>query len=235
MRFDPPLEEGRLLRRYKRFLADIESADGQALTIHCANTGSMLNCMSEGCRVWFSRSNDPKRKLPGSWELSETPQGRLACINTARANALVEEALRAGLISELAGFTALKREVPYGVENSRADFRLDYPTGSVFVEVKSVTLGFADSEVAAFPDAVTTRGARHLRELAALARQGMRTVLLYCVNLSGVRAVRAAEEIDPAYAAGLREAKAAGVEVLAYGVQLGPEEIRLAQRLEVLG
>lgn len=235
MRFEPPLEEGRLLRRYKRFLADIETADGQALTIHCANTGSMLNCMSEGCRVWFSRSNDPKRKLPGSWELSETPQGRLACINTARANALVEEALRAGLISELAGFTALKREVPYGVENSRADFRLDYPTGPVFVEVKSVTLGFDDSEVAAFPDAVTARGARHLRELAALARQGMRTVLLYCVNLSGVRAVRAAEEIDPVYAAGLREAKAAGVEVLAYGAQLGPEEIRLAQRLEVLG
>lgn len=235
MRFEPPLEEGRLLRRYKRFLADIETADGQALTIHCANTGSMLNCMSEGCRVWFSRSNDPKRKLPGSWELSETPQGRLACINTARANALVEEALRAGLISELAGFTALKREVPYGVENSRADFRLDYPTGPVFVEVKSVTLGFDDSEVAAFPDAVTARGARHLRELAALARQGMRTALLYCVNLSGVRAVRAAEEIDPVYAAGLREAKAAGVEVLAYGAQLGPEEIRLAQRLEVLG
>jgi sugar fermentation stimulation protein A len=135
MRFDPPLEEGRLLRRYKRFLADIETAGGEALTIHCANTGSMLNCMSEGCRVWFSRSNDPKRKLPGSWEISETPQGRLACINTARANALVEEALRAGLISELNGFTALKREVPYGVENSRADFRLDFPQGPTFVEV----------------------------------------------------------------------------------------------------
>ena len=118
MRFDPPLEEGRLLRRYKRFLADIETASGEQMTIHCANTGSMLNCMSEGCRIWFSRSNDPKRKLPGSWEISETPQGRLACINTARANALVEEALRAGLISELAGFTALKREVAYGVENS---------------------------------------------------------------------------------------------------------------------
>ena len=162
MRFDPPLEEGRLLRRYKRFLADIETASGEALTIHCANTGSMLNCMSEGCRVWFSRSNDPKRKLPGSWEISETPQGRLACINTARANALVEEALRAGLISELNGFTALKREVPYGVENSRADFRLDFPQGPTFVEVKSVTLGFDGSDVAAFPDAVTQRGAKHL-------------------------------------------------------------------------
>ena len=101
----------------------------------------MLNCMSEGCRVWFSRSNDPKRKLPGSWEISETPQGRLACINTARANALVEEALRAGLISELNGFTALKREVPYGVENSRADFRLDFPQGPTFVEAYTYRMG----------------------------------------------------------------------------------------------
>ncbi|WAJ38592.1 DNA/RNA nuclease SfsA [Pseudomonas sp. GOM7] len=233
MRFDPPLEEGRLLRRYKRFLADIETASGEQMTIHCANTGSMLNCMSEGCRVWFSRSNDPKRKLPGSWEISETPQGRLACINTARANALVEEALRAGLISELAGFTALKREVPYGVENSRADFRLDYAEGAVFVEVKSVTLGFDGSDIAAFPDAVTLRGAKHLRELAALARVGVRAVQLYCVNLSGIRAVRAAEEIDPAYAAGLREAKAAGVQVLAYGAELSPEGIALVRRLDV--
>lgn len=234
MRFDPPLEEGRLLRRYKRFLADIETAAGEVLTIHCANTGAMLNCMSAGCRLWFSRSNDPRRKLPGSWELSETPQGRLACVNTARANALVEEALRGGVIAELAGFTALKREVPYGVENSRADFRLDYPQGPAFVEVKSVTLGFADTAVAAFPDALTTRGAKHLRELTALARAGVRTVQLYCVNLSGIRAVRAAEEIDPAYAAGLREAKAAGVEVLAYGAELSPEGIALVRRLEVL-
>ncbi|HBZ92646.1 MAG TPA: DNA/RNA nuclease SfsA [Pseudomonas sp.] len=234
MRFDPPLEQGRLLRRYKRFLADIETASGELLTIHCANTGSMLNCMSEGCRVWFSRSNDPKRKLPGSWEISETPQGRLACINTARANALVEEALRAGLITELAGFTALKREVAYGVENSRADFRLDYPDGPAYVEVKSVTLGFEGSDVAAFPDAVTQRGAKHLRELAALARAGVRTVQLYCVNLSDIRAVRAAEEIDPAYAAGLRDAKAAGVEVLAYGAELSPEGVALTRRLEVL-
>ncbi|WP_454256092.1 DNA/RNA nuclease SfsA [Pseudomonas sp. Marseille-Q8238] len=233
MKFVPDLEEGRLLRRYKRFLADIETTSGELLTIHCPNTGSMFNCMSEGCRVWFSRSNDPKRKLPGTWEIAETPQGRLACINTARANALVEEALRAGVITELDGFTALKREVAYGVENSRADFRLDYPSGAVFVEVKSVTLGFDGTTVAAFPDAVTLRGSKHLRELAALARQGMRAVQLYCVNLSGVEAVRAAVEIDPAYAAGLREAKAAGVEVLAYGAEITPQAIRLVRRLDV--
>ncbi|CAN7695888.1 DNA/RNA nuclease SfsA [Aquipseudomonas alcaligenes] len=235
MKFEPPLEQGRLLRRYKRFLADIETLDGELLTIHCPNTGSMLNCMSEGCRVWFSRSNDPKRKLPGTWEITETPQGRLACVNTARANALVEEALRADLIPELAGFTALKREVAYGVENSRADFRLDYPTGEVFVEVKSVTLGFDGTAVAAFPDAVTLRGSKHLRELAALARQGMRAVQFYCVNLSGIEAVRAAEEIDPAYAAALADAKAAGVEVLAYGTEVSPEGLVLQRRLQVLG
>ncbi|CAD5107913.1 DNA/RNA nuclease SfsA [Zestomonas carbonaria] len=233
MRFEPPLEEGRLLQRYKRFLADIETPAGERLTIHCPNTGSMLNCMSPGGRVWFSRSNDPKRKLPGTWELSETPQGRLACVNTARANALVEEALRAGMIGELAGFTALKREVAYGEERSRADFRLDYPEGPAFVEVKSVTLGFDASPVAAFPDAVTARGSKHLRELATLARQGVRAVQLYCVNLSGITAVRPAAEIDPAYAAALREAVAAGVEVLAYGAEVSPQEIRLTRRLEV--
>lgn len=234
MRFDPPLEEGRLLRRYKRFLADIETAGGEQLTIHCPNTGSMLNCMSEGCRVWFSRSQDPKRKLPGTWELGKTPHGRLACINTVRANALVEEALRGGVITELAGFTGLRREVRFGEENSRADFRLEFTAGPAWIEVKSVTLGFADSTVAAFPDARTERGARHLRELAAQARAGVRAVQLYCVNLSGIEAVRAAQEIDPAYAAGLREARAAGVEVLAYGAEITPEAIRLVRRLEVL-
>ncbi len=234
MRFTTALEQGRLVRRYKRFLADIVTAEGEHLCIHCPNTGSMLNCMGEGARVWFQRNSDPKRKLPGTWELVETPQGRLACVNTARANRLVEEALLAGVISELSGFTALKREVAYGVENSRVDFRLDYPAGPAYVEVKSVTLGFGDTAVAAFPDAVTTRGARHLRELAALAREGIRAVQLYCVNLTGIEAVRPASEIDPLYADALREAVAAGVEVLAYGVELSEQEIRLAHRLPVV-
>lgn len=234
MRFDPPLEEGRLLRRYKRFLADIETAGGELLTIHCANTGSMLNCMRDGAKVWFSRSNDPKRKLPGTWEIGETPHGRLAMLNTGRANALVEEALRAGLITELNGFTSLKREVPYGQERSRIDFRLDYPTGAAFVEVKSVTLGFEGIRVAAFPDARTERGSKHLRELAILAREGVRAVQLYCVNLSDIDAVRPAVEIDPAYAAALHEAVSAGVEVLAYGAAISAQEVRLIKRLEVL-
>ncbi|WP_122554241.1 DNA/RNA nuclease SfsA [Pseudomonas viridiflava] len=233
MRFSPELEQGRLIVRYKRFLADIETDSGELLTIHCPNTGSMLNCMMPGGRVWFSRSSDPKRKLPGTWEISETPQGRFACINTGRANTLVEEALRAGVISELDGFTALKREVAYGQEKSRVDFRLEYPDGFVYLEVKSVTLGFDGSAVAAFPDAVTQRGARHLRELAALAREGVRSVLLYCVNLTGIESVRPAQEIDPAYALALKDAMDAGVEVLAYGVQLDPQEVRIDRRLQV--
>ncbi len=234
MHFYPALEEARLLRRYKRFLADIELASGEQMTIHCPNTGSMLNCMKEGGKVWFSRSNDPKRKLPGTWEISETPQGRLACVNTGRANAIVEEALRAGVISELAGFTALRREVAYGEEKSRIDFHLTFDTGPAYVEVKSVTLGFDGSDIAAFPDAVTQRGAKHLRELATLARQGVRAVQLYCVNLTGIEAVRPAEEIDPGYAIALRAAVLDGVEVLAYGVTLDGQQVRIDRALAVL-
>ena len=233
MQFDPQLEEGRLIKRYKRFLADIECSDGSVITAHCANTGSMKNCMAAGARVWFSRNDDPKRKLKASWELVETPHGRIACINTGRANRLVEEALVNGVITELAGFSALRREVKYGVENSLADFCLMFATEPVFVEVKSVTLGFAESDIAAFPDAVTVRGTKHLRELSALAASGQRAVLIYCVNLTGISAVRAAEEIDPDYAAALAEAKAAGVEVLAYGTSITPSNISVTQRLAI--
>ncbi|WAH58064.1 DNA/RNA nuclease SfsA [Pseudomonas silvicola] len=234
MEFNPPLEEGRLLRRYKRFLADIRTLDGEELTIHCPNTGSMFNCMVEGGQVWFSRSNDPKRKLPGTWEISETPQGRLACVNTGRANRLVEEALNAGVITELAGFTALKREVAYGEEGSRVDFCLQFPTGPAYVEVKSVTLGFDGHGVAAFPDAVTQRGAKHLRELAALARNGVRAVQLYCVNLTGIEAVRPAHEIDSGYAEALKVAAQAGVEVIAYGVHLDSQRVYIDRPLSVI-
>ena len=233
MQFDPVLEEGRLIKRYKRFLADIECIDGSVITAHCANTGSMRNCMAEGARVWFSRNDDPKRKLKASWELVETPHGRLACINTGRANRLVEEALTAGVITELAGFTQLRREVKFGEENSRADFCLMFDQQSVIGEVKSVTLGFAESDIAAFPDAVTARGTKHLRELTALAASGQRAVLIYCVNLTGITAVRAAAEIDPGYAVALAEAQAAGVEVLAYGTTITPAEISVTHPLVI--
>lgn len=236
MQFEAPLEQGRLLKRYKRFFADIESVDGSVVIAHCPNTGSMLNCLQEGAQAWFVRNDDPKRKLKATLEILTTPHGRLACVNTGRANGLVEEALKNGVITELAGFDRLRREVRYGEENSRADFCLEFAGQQVFVEVKSVTLGFADSDVAAFPDAVTERGTKHLRELTRLAQGGQRTVLLYCVNLTGISAVRAAAEIDPAYAAALAEAKAAGVEVLAYGVDIEPaaNRIEVVRRLQVV-
>jgi len=234
MQFDPLLQEGRLLQRYKRFLADIETLDGEQLTIHCPNTGSMLNCMRPGGRIWFSRSDDPKRKLPGTWELVETPQGRLACINTGRANGLVEEALRAGVIAELNGFSALRREVRFGTENSRVDFVLEFASGPAYIEVKSVTLGFADSPIAAFPDARSERAHKHLRELSRLAEQGVRAVQLYCVNLSGIEGVRPAAEIDPQYAQALAAARAVGVEVLAYGCELSSTGIKLVRPLPVV-
>ena len=235
MRFYPPLEEGRLIRRYKRFLTDIETVTGELLTIHCPNTGSMLNCMVEGGQVWFSRSNDPKRKLPGTWEIAETPQGRLACVNTARANQLVEEALRAGVITELNGFTAL--EARSALRSGKKPYRFSPGVSQMarpMSKSKASPWALMAHAVAAFPDAVTQRGAKHLRELAHLAREGVRAVQLYCVNLSGIDAVRPAVEIDAGYAAALREAKAAGVEVLAYGVRVTSEEICVDRRLDVL-
>ncbi|UYZ84079.1 DNA/RNA nuclease SfsA [Entomomonas sp. E2T0] len=235
MQFDPPLEEAILIKRYKRFLADIKTATGEILTIHCPNTGSMLNCMSEGCRIWFSRSTDPKRKSAGSWTLSETPQGRLACVNTHLANKLVEEALQRGVIKELLGFNQLRREVKYGQENSRIDFCLDYPNKTTtYLEVKSVTLGYDNSDIAAFPDAVTSRGSKHLRELAELAKQGTNTVLLYCVNLTNISAVRACKEIDANYAKTLQLAHQAGVKILAYSCNITPQEIAVTKSIEVI-
>ena len=235
MQFEAPLEQGKLLKRYKRFFADIECADRSVVTAHCPNTGSMLNCLQEGAATWFIRNEDPKRKRKATLEILQSPHGRLACVNTGRANTLVEEALQYGVIAELAGFARLRREVRYGEENSRADFCLEFAGQQVFVEVKSVTLGFADSDVAAFPDAVTERGTKHLRELTRLAESGQRTVLLYCVNLTGISAVRVAEEVDPAYAAALAEAKSAGVEVLAYGVDIDPAmgRIEVVRKLQV--
>lgn len=233
MLFSSELQEGVLVCRYKRFFADVLTGGGETITIHCPNTGSMRNCLNEGGKVWFSRSSKPERKLPWTWELAETPQGRLACVNTMRATALVEEALQAGIVSELAGFSAIQREVS-PVPGSRLDLCLEFPQGKTYVEIKSVTLGFDDSPVAAFPDAVSTRGAKHLYELARLSRQGIRAVQFFCVNLSGVTSVRVADEIDSAYTSAFREALEAGVEILAYGTEISPQEIRITHRLPMI-
>ncbi len=236
MRFDEPLSEAILIRRYKRFLADVRLPDGREITLHCPNTGAMLGCAEPGCRVWYSLSSKPGRKYPGTWELVETAGRHLACINTTRANALVEEALRAGRIAALAGYGVLRREVVIGGEGSRIDFVLSghaqRPEEHCHVEVKSVTLALPDGS-GAFPDAVTTRGTRHLRELLALRKQGQRAVLLFCVQHSRIGSVRPAEKIDPEYAEALRQAVAGGVEVLAWRSAIDMQGMHLQQGVPV--
>ncbi|BBM02102.1 DNA/RNA nuclease SfsA [Microbulbifer sp. GL-2] len=229
MKFTPHFQKATLLRRYKRFLADVESAEGEVFTIHCPNTGSMKNCWVEGGACWYSDSGNPKRKYRHTLEITTTPDGALAGVNTGRANALVEEAIRTGVVSELQGYDSLRREVRYGDENSRIDLLLSGEQGDCYVEVKNVTL--ADAERGYFPDAVSARGAKHLRELQKLAEGGVRAVLLYCVQHTGIESVQVAREIDPVYAEALDKAVSAGVEVLAYKARLGAAEIVLVQSL----
>ncbi len=230
MKFSSNLERGILIRRYKRFLTDVELASGETITIHCPNTGSMRNCAEPGFGVWYSQSNNPKRKYPCTWELAETPEGEFIGINTNNANKLVKEALLSGAIAEVSEYTDVASEVKYGSENSRIDFLLKGDgLRDCYVEVKSVTLLEDDSGW--FPDAVSERGQKHLRELASVAQGGQRAVLLYCVQHTGIHCVRPARQIDPKYAAAMEEAVSAGVEVLSYGCEISPEQIVLGQRL----
>lgn len=232
MEFATPLIETRLLRRYKRFLADVETAGGEALTVHCPNPGAMMGLNNPGARAWISDSGDPKRKLRCTLEILEA-DGTLVGINTGAPNRLAEEAIRAGAIAPLAGYDGLRREVRYG-ENSRIDLLLESPDRPpAYVEVKNVHL-VRETGLAEFPDCVTARGAKHLRELAAMAQNGARAVQLFIVQRSDCAALKAAEDIDPAYAEGLRAAAAAGVEVIAYNCAVGVEAITVAQPLEVI-
>lgn len=233
MKISPAFEEATFIKRYKRFFADIELSDGSELTIHCANTGSMKNCLSPGQPCWFSRSDNAKRKLPGTLELVTTPGGRLAGVNTARPNRLVVEAIENGVIRELQGYDTLRTEVGYGEEKSRIDILLEQDEVQCFVEVKSVTLE-AEGKQAQFPDAVTARGSKHLRELMHVVEQGQRGVLVYCVQLSDIDEVALAEELDPLYAQTLAEAMVAGLEVLVYGCKLRPDEIVIDRKLTFL-
>ncbi len=232
MRFSPPLAPGVLVRRYKRFLADVEVAGRGVVTMHCANTGAMLGCDTPGSPAWFSASGNPKRKYPESLELVEVPDGAhtcAVCINTARPNAVVAEALAAGRITELRG-GPWRREVAIPGEAGRFDFALGdaLPT---FVEVKSVTL--CRDGVGAFPDAVSERARRHVGALARCVGRGHRAVLLFCVPHTGIRRVTVADDIDPRYGEAVRDAVAAGVEVLAYGCVVTPEEVAIDRALPV--
>lgn len=232
MIFSPPLEAGTFLRRYRRFFADVRCADGSELTIHCANTGSMLNCQVPESPCWFSRSADPRRKLPGTLEIVTTGDGRRAGINTGRANTLVAEALADGRIPSLGGYANLRREVRCGAGSSRLDFLLEGGRPPCYLEVKSVTLSLGQG-VAAFPDAVTERGLRHLRELEAVVAQDARAVLLFCVQLTEVHTLVPADHLDRAYGEALRRARRRGVEVLAWGCGVSAAEIRLDREVEV--
>lgn len=233
MKFTPALTKGTLIKRYKRFLADVELSDGEVITIHCPNTGSMKNCNEPGSSVWFSDSGNPKRKYRHTWEIvSVGGAGQfLAGINTGLANKLVKQAIEEGVIAELQEYDSLRTEVKYGQENSRIDLLLEKGPQQCFVEVKNVTL--KEGEIAFFPDAVTERGRKHLRELAAMVEAGHRAVLVFCVQLTGVTQVRPADHIDAGYGETLRKVVGLGVEVLAYQADITPEKITLTNRLPV--
>ena len=235
MLFPAPLVPGRLVRRYKRFLADVVlDATGETIVAHCANPGSMMGLQGEGNRVWLSRSDNPARKLAHSWEIVEADFGRgleLVGINTAHPNAIAAEAVAAGLIPELAGYPVLRREVKYG-RNSRVDLLLEAPDRPpCFVEVKNVHL-MRRPGLAEFPDSVTSRGAKHLDELGDRVEAGDRAVMLFVVQMAADR-FSLAGDIDPAYAAAFARATARGVEALAWCCRIAPEGIWLERPVPV--
>ncbi len=237
MKFEPVLESGVLIKRYKRFLTDILLEDGTQRTIHCANTGSMTGCAEPGNRVYYSTSSNAKRKYPNSWELSVTKQQHTICVNTIRANQLVVEAIQSGTIKELQGYSSLKTEVKYGSENSRIDILLqDEDKTDCYIEVKSATLLSQDEQEqnegqGYFPDAVTIRGQKHLRELAEAAENGSRSILFFAVLHSGIEKVSSAHHIDPSYHLLLNEARKKGVEVLCYKADFSPNEMKIKTKL----
>lgn len=227
----PKLIEGRLQKRYKRFLSDIELADGSVVVAHCPNPGSMKSMNEPGSAVWLSPANNPKRKLAYTWELVQS-EGNLTLVHTGRANAIAREALEAGVVRELCGFDELRAEVAYG-EKSRIDFCLEFASGPCFVEVKNVTM-FDGEGRAAFPDSVTARGTKHLQELERMVAEGTRAVLLFCCSRAGTLAIRPADEIDPVYGVQLRKAVEAGVEVLAYACDVSTQEVVMRERVPVM-
>lgn len=231
MRFGQTLIKGRLLRRYKRFLADVELEDGEVITAHTANPGRMIGLTEPGSTVYLSHHDKPSRKLKYSWELIRVGRN-LVGINPMLANDLVAEAIAAGRVPELAGYAGQRREVKYGARGSRIDLLLSDPERpDCYVENKNVTL--VDGEAALFPDAVTERGKKHLLELRDVVAAGGRGVILFVVQRPEPEYVGPADAIDPAYGEVLREVAAAGVELLAYRAKVGRREIRITDSLPV--
>ena len=213
------LIEGRLIRRYKRFLADVRLSDGRLVTAHCPNTGSMKNCIEVNALVWLSVADNPERKYKYTWEYIRTSRGHIIGVNTNFANRLVADAIDSGLVAELFGYEVMIREVKYGKENSRVDFLLKGSNQiDCYLEVKSVTLLEDPSikGVGYFPDSISVRSTKHLRELESIALIGHRAVLFFCVQHTGVKEVRPADHIDSDYGELLRKVQKSGVEILAY-------------------
>jgi len=224
----PELLEGRLVRRYKRFLADVVLDDGRLVTAHCPNSGKMTACCEPGMPVFLSRHDNPKRKLKYTWEMIRMPNS-LVGVNTQVPNRLVADAIRRGRVPELAGYAALKREVPVG-SGSRIDILLSGPSpGRCYVEVKNCTL--VEEGMAAFPDAVTARGLKHLHEMQRLLAEGDRCVMFYLIQRMDARCFTPADGIDPAYGRELRHAAVAGVEILVYDAALTLEGIWLNRKI----
>jgi len=226
--FDPLLLQGRFQRRYKRFFVDVILDSGELIVAHCPNTGSMKNCLVDNGLCWLSQSDNPRRKLKYTLEAVTAKHGGMAGVNTGRTNKLVGEALQNGVIDELSGYPVIKPEFRFGKENSRLDFRLgmdnsEEPDQGCLVEVKNLTLGYEEG-LGAFPDAVTSRGTKHLRELLVARQQGYRAVLFFCVQHTAIDHVTVAEDIDPEYVSTLREVVDAGVEVLVYSVRMSRGE-----------
>ncbi len=229
MKFPDPLIRGRLVRRYKRFLSDVELTSGEQVVAHCANPGSMLGLAEPGAEVWLSPSRNPARKLKYSWELVAAGGG-LVGINTGHPNAIVAEALAADRVPELIGYQSLRREVRYG-RNSRIDLLLEQPgRPPCYVEVKNVTLK-RGAEAAEFPDAVTQRGAKHLAELAEMAQSGARAVMFFLVQRGDCERLEIAGDIDPDYQLAFNAALANGVEAICYDCDVAPEAIELNRGL----
>jgi sugar fermentation stimulation protein A len=223
------LQKGKLIKRYKRFLTDIELEDGSVILAHCANSGSMKSCLEEGADVYCSPVKDPKRKTRFTWEMIRIGTGWVG-INTGIPNQVAFEWIRKGVITGFEKYDIMRREVKW--EDSRFDIFLENAVEKCFVEVKNVTLKVGD--VAMFPDAVTTRGRKHLETLIRVKKKGMRAVMLYFVQRMDVEAFAPAADIDPAYAETLNIAIAAGVEVLVVQAKVTPEEITFSRMLPVL-
>ncbi len=212
----PPLSSGILIQRYKRFLADVQLPNGEKITVHCPNTGAMTGCANAGDTVWFSTSDNPKRKYAYTWELTQTQAGDFICVNTQRANQLVAEALNHKWIRELADYDNILPEQKYGEEKSRIDFLLKQQgLADCFVEVKSTTL-LTENGVGMFPDAKTQRGQKHLRELIAIAQQGQQAVIFFAVLHTGITQFEVAKQIDPKYAELFNQARQNGLLALSY-------------------